>query len=756
MQEPSLARWLRWLVYASAAIPLIIFSQHLSPFHFGKVVVLRSLVEIMIPMYVLLIWQDRRYMPKSHPITWGLLAFTAAFTLTTITSVAPTQSFWGTLERMGGLWTFYHYIVFYLIAVSVMRARKDWQLLFDLMIAAGILSAIYGFLQRTNLSFIIGSGGRERIFGTIGNPALFAGYEIIIGYLALTLAFLSSTVGLRRRLYMTAGVIMLIAAAMPAVRGSLLAMVIATVLAALLYTSYYRSRKARFALLGMIGAVLVFFALALSLRGTPWGTSFIQHSSYLNRVTDFSPQTTTVQTRFWAWSAGFKGWSETPRTVLVGWGPENFNVPFSKYFNPKFFTGPGAETFFDRAHNMFVEVLTTMGLVGEVAYLSIFVALAMTLIRLIKKEGDTRLFAIGMSALAVAYVIHNTFIFDTSANFLAFFTVLAFVTHVSWRGIDAVPERSTAKASSIVPSALQMSTVGVIAVVMLVVIYATNIESSRANYALTRGIVAGWSGDFYSAVAKYREAIDADTFGRYEFRHRYVQYLLEVSGSNDIKKVPEFDQLVRSAIDDLKHNIDENPQDYLPYLYASRLYLTLGRDDSKSPDNQTALEYSRKALEISPTFVRTWYEVAQAYMNMKQYDQAFSAFEMAAELNPNVGLSYWYMAAVKYQQKQNKEALHYIDLAFQHDYTPTEADSLKLVNLYVEAGDLKNVVKVYETLTKNYPTKAQYWASLAVAYAQSNRIQDAIDAVRTAISLNPNDAEFVAQANAFLHQLGAQ
>ena len=193
MNESALAKWLRWLVYSSALIPLVIFAQFISPFHFGKVVVFRSIVELMTALYLLLIWRDRSYLPKRSPILWAFVAYTAAFTFTSITGVAWLQSFWGTLERMGGLFTFWHYLVFAVIATGVLRTRRDWQTLLDLIVSVGVISALYGYLQRFNCAVIIGSESRERIFGTIGNPALFAGYQILVAYLALTLAFMKRT-----------------------------------------------------------------------------------------------------------------------------------------------------------------------------------------------------------------------------------------------------------------------------------------------------------------------------------------------------------------------------------------------------------------------------------------------------------------------------------------------------------------------------------------------------------------------------------
>src|SRR3989344_4346970 len=100
--KSRLAEVLKYLLYITAFVPLIIFSQYISPFHFGKVVVFRSLVEIMAVLFLLLIWQYPGYRPRFTRLTWAFFAFALAFSITTITSVQPYDSFWGSLERMGG------------------------------------------------------------------------------------------------------------------------------------------------------------------------------------------------------------------------------------------------------------------------------------------------------------------------------------------------------------------------------------------------------------------------------------------------------------------------------------------------------------------------------------------------------------------------------------------------------------------------------------------------------------------------------
>ena len=46
-KESGLIKFLRFGIYLTALVPLVIFKDFISPFHFGKVVIFRSLVEIL-------------------------------------------------------------------------------------------------------------------------------------------------------------------------------------------------------------------------------------------------------------------------------------------------------------------------------------------------------------------------------------------------------------------------------------------------------------------------------------------------------------------------------------------------------------------------------------------------------------------------------------------------------------------------------------------------------------------------------------
>ena len=737
----DLAKFIRFGVYLTAFVPLIIFNDFISPFHFGKVVVFRSLIEIFGVAYLILILKDRSYLPRLDKIFWAFLFFTLAFTLTTATSVLPYSSFWGSLERMGGLWTFWHYFLFYIILTSVLTKKEHWQNLLNITVFVGVLSAFYGFGQKTNIEFFIGSGGRARIFGTIGNAALFAGTQLLAVFLSLTLFFRSQNTKNLKLFYLFAFIVTSIATLMTAVRGSVLAYAVGITVFAFLWGIYKKSRFGRLAFNYLIGVAILFIVFSLLFGNS----KFIESSKYLSRITDLSLRSQTTETRFWAWGAGLKGWIESPKTVLLGWGPENFNIPFSKHFNPKFFVGPGSETLFDRAHNMFIEILVTMGLVGLLAYLNIFVAL-FAYLRKWLKNSELAIYGIGFIPAVIAYIIHNSFIFDTSANFVIFFTTLGFISY-----LNAHTEEIT---SNVRPITKNMTLIGATTVVLSifipVLIYKTNILPAKANYATTRAIIRSWEGDANGSIEKYKEALSYDVPGKYEYRHRLAQFLVGPGGPSvkeeNVRRAYEF------AITEIDKNIEENAIDYLPYLYASRLNILLGKDDPQSPYNDKALIYSLKALELSPTFVRTYYEIAQAYRNKKDYPNAIKYFQKAAELNPDVGVSYAYLGAAKIENGDlsGAEDLERA-LNSKNPYTPREVDFQRLINAYLKTNDFARIAWIYEQLIQVNPNEPQYYASLATAYANLGRIDEAVAMARKAIQVDPS---FKADAEVFLKSLG--
>ena len=239
-----------------------------------------------------------------------------------------------------------------------------------------------------------------------------------------------------------------------------------------------------------------------------------------------------------------------------------------------------------------------------------------------------------------------------------------------------------------------------------------------------------------------------DTPGKYDIRHRYSQYILERANSQTTIDEKTRERLLVAA-ENVKKNIEESPQDYLPHLYLSRTYIILGKGAPDSPYNDLALEESLEALEISPTFVRTYYEIAQAYLNKKDWQKAIEWFEKVVALNPEVKLSKWYLGITYAQAGQLQKGAEIIEKSG-YDYKSNEIDALRMLDLYFRIGNFGKIAEIYEALIKLNSKNPQYYASLAAAYKEIGERQKAINAAQAAAALDP---AFAAEAEAFIQSL---
>src|SRR3989338_3229297 len=115
-----------------------------------------------------------------------------------------------------------------------------------------------------------------------------------------------------------------------------------------------------------VGALLVVSAVVVWLqRDTGW----VRGNATLTRLVTISFDDITTQSRLLTWESSMKGWKDRP---LLGYGYENYNVAFNKYFNPLIYRDAGSQIGFDRAHNVVFDVLVTSGILGMIAYMGLY------------------------------------------------------------------------------------------------------------------------------------------------------------------------------------------------------------------------------------------------------------------------------------------------------------------------------------------------------------------------------------------------
>ncbi len=141
----------------------------------------------------------------------------------------------------------------------------------------------------------------------------------------------------------------------------------------------------------------------------------------------------TANTRFWTWGSAIKGFEERP---VLGWGPENFSVVFDKYFDTRHWVpGQNTETWFDRAHNTFLDYLTETGILGLLAYLSIFAVFFWQFFRPgtpaeNRSEGGNALLGSLALGMIVTYLVQGFILFDVMPMYINLLLAVAFF---AWR-----------------------------------------------------------------------------------------------------------------------------------------------------------------------------------------------------------------------------------------------------------------------------------------------------------------------------------
>lgn len=741
------AKILRWGIFISLFLPLVIFSQYISPFHFGKMVIFRSLVEIMAVFYIPLIIINKDYRPKWTTLLITFSIFTGLYLFTGIIGVDFYNSFWGSLERMGGIFSFLHFWVYFVILTSIIKSKEDWNKVLKLSVFVGFLSILFAFGQRLKLgNFFVGWQHGERVIGTIGNPALFAGYLLFIFYLAL-LFLLRKETKIQEKGFFAAVIILGIPVLlMTAVRGAILSFLGSIFLLVLFFIFTSKNRKIKTSLLVAVIIFIILVVFILLNRTQPR----VKNIGWLKRITDISIGTSTIQTRLWSWRSAILGWKEKP---IFGWGPENFMFLHMKYFDPRHFTHLGAETIWDRAHNIFLEMLSTEGVVGVLSYLSIFGVVFYFLIKKFKKRAIDGLTLGVLSAALLAYFGQNLFIFDTFANYFLFFLILGYINFLSLQDANPpAPPIESKGDKGVVEQRPSVFLMIVLLVLAAITVYQTNIKPARANFACTRAIIAGQGGNGQKAYDKYVEALNYNSpQGAYEIRHKLAAFAIQVVESQK-QKNSDFDpSILHYTIKETEKNTEKYPLDTTPYLYVGRMYILLIGKEAEA--GKKAEENIRKAIDLNNKNPRIWYELGQAQMSQKKYQESYESFKKALDLNSSVPLSWWFLGVVAYQAGNYNEAAYDVEKAIALGYTQYKdsvADLMRLINIYEKVGNIQKVIEYYLLAIVEQPTNPQFYASLAAAYAKAGDFNKARSAALKAVEIDP---KFKEEAEKFINSL---
>ncbi len=714
-------------IFLTLLTPFIVTSSMFFPFITGKAFFFRIVVEIIFAAWLILALRDPQYRPQKSWLLYAYSAFMAALVLSTIFAINPEKSFWSNFERMEGLVTHLHLFAYFSVLISMVKTKQLWETFLNSALVIGLVQAAYAALQVVGKAEI--HQGSDRLSGTLGNAdylAVFALFQIFIaGYF-----FVKHYIAKQSRwmLYAAVAFINFLVLFGTGTRMAIGALYLGLFVSAGILGWRMRGSLRKVSLI-FLAVLIVVPVVFMSVRHT----SVVQENVTMRRLADTVDNWEgAISSRRYLWPMSWQGFKENP---LLGWGPDNYNIVFNKFYDPHLWP---QEKWFDRSHNVFLDWLITGGILGLVTYLSLFGIAFYYLYRLGRSDGrsGSNLEGAGTTAvfggLLVAYFAQNLTVFDNLISYVFFFTILAWL-HTQMAGTTPPLFKKTVSAST-----LSVST-AVIAVLAIIIIYGVNAKPITAAKGLIWAMQPHVSVGAEGNMDKFKEIIALDTFGTPEIREQLMSFAANIARAN----VPEEfkSTAVALALGELEQQITETP-------YDARYSYIIAVHEGNYGQFDKAIEHLKLAIEHSPRKQDIHISLASVYIQKKDYQAALATAKQAYDFDPmyNNARNAYVAAAIFVGDKALVNSLI--------GNTPIAeiAQDDLVLNAYVVTRDYTKVNAIWDYRIARDPKNPQNHLSLAATYLAMGERARAIAQIQQAIKLNP---DLKAQGQYYIQQIQA-
>lgn len=728
-QVDKLARLIKWGLFILPLSALIVGGSFWGkvifpiggdlffPFITGKNIFFRIIIEILFALWIFAAVFDKKYRPKATPVFWAILATVFVLTLSTIFGANPYRSFWSNYERMEGLISHLHLLAYFLILTSVFVKYEDWKKFFFISLGVSFIVSSYAYFQSLGLIKVFQSS--ERVDATLGNSTYLAIYITFHLFLALYFLLKEDKKWLRY-VFWVLMVYEVPVVFLTATRGAILGLLGGSALLALFFGLFSRSRKLKKISLGFIGLLLVTLTSFWFLKDT----SFVQENYVFRRFANMSFSEQTIKSRFSIWSISWEGFKERP---ILGWGIENYDQVFNKHYKPELWSN---EPWFDRSHNIVLDWLIHAGILGLLAYFSIFFTAFY-----ITWKAFTRNEAVIFSILFLVYIFHNIFVFDNLTSYFIFFSVLGFL-NFKYRNT----QKSEFYTAQVKPNQFHFIIPSTIFIFIVFALYFANLKPLLASNALIKTMkefsTQGANVDLM--IANFDKIFSYQTFGTGEAREQLVQYANAILASDG---VPGKDKarVVEKTVKEFKAQIEENPN-------SARIYVMLGNIYGGAGLFDDALKTLEKALLLSPKKQAIYFLIADVYLKKNDLEKTFEIVKTAYELDPTFKEAAKNLAIVAIVSGRGDFA----EDLLKKTYGSSIIEDEQLLNAYGRAGNWRKVRDIWELFVKNDDDNVQYRVSLAAAHLKLGERRKAINVIREAMNISQ---DFKAQGEALIKEI---
>ena len=737
-------------IWLALCTPLVVAPNLFFPYITGKNFFFRIVTELTFGIWLTLVAVDTsRFLPRRGIILWAISAFVGIFGLAALVGMDPYASFWSNFERMEGVVTYLHIFMLFLMASSVFRDVSEWRLTFHVAFAVSVIIALYGLLELLGVVVVPGSTAAQSgigIFSRLGNQIYLAQY-LLFHFFILGFLFFTTKNMWWRIVYSAAAIFEFYIFLSTGTRGALIGFllgVFSLIAVFLLFSFRQKKRVAAFAGIALL-LVAAFCVSVYTLRDS----GFVKSRPLLLRLSSIQTTSPTAQSRFMIWGIAKDAFRERP---LLGWGPGNFIIPYAKHYNPNLF---GNEPWFDRVHNMHFEWLVAGGIVGFAAYMVLILSSVIVLWRLWYRNHLEAISVSFLGGLLVAYLVQNTFVFDTVITYMYFALFLALL-----HSMDAVPEASAGK------NQYRQSPFKKLAPIFLVLGIVAVFTIHPKQMAVAKGIIsmlnnAAQGRTAVDIIREMKEMEAKKTFGTTEARERFVDMLF--AAANQPKNVSPADLvlLLTHGIQIMTDEVARSPQNVKNDISLAKLLQLRFSATGNKQDYEEAIKIYERAIENGPLYPSSHIGLAEVYLTAGNAAKAAEIMDAMFRKMTRPNAFIYPTLTVSILNNDFARAASQVDYFMGLGNTPTYPRSAYLEDEKIQAvidraigkeTDIPGREKFYETILRYQESPRSLFLALAFTKAQLGKFDEAR---KIANDLVRRDQSFEKEVAEFLQQLDA-
>jgi O-antigen ligase/tetratricopeptide (TPR) repeat protein len=661
-----------WLVLV-AGLPLFTAPWGRNSFELPKALLLWTTVALMGAAWLAGCRRYTRPLQQAGGLrsAWGTLALVTAVSiiLSTLFSVNPLLSVQGSYDRMQGAITLLCYLALFLLAAACLREPAQIRRLLAAISWGSVPVVAYALLQLLGLDPLDWRVEGSRVISFLGRSNFVGAYLVLV--LPLTVAGARQP---QRRPWRVAHYLLIGAQAVCLIATMAQAAWLGVLAAgsALALTEAWRRGHRRF----------VAGSLAVGVLGLLAG---------LAALTAIPGLTGSVGARTTTWRA--TGLLVAARPIL-GYGPETFGQVFTSVFPPELVYVQGRAVLVDRAHNLILDTLASVGIVGLLAQAGLVGAVLVVGIRRLARTSDPWLritLAAGLAA-ATGHLVETQLSFQVTTTAVLFWLTLGMLV-APWDEPSPTETPVVGEKQSVCWFRRVSATILLLTVVSAsLIILLADAHIGRANLTST-------PADLQRSVSAAERAVAL--WPNQSIYHQHLSWLHLQQARHGYDVASEF----RAAGEALDAARRLTPSDYRLWAGYGELYTEWGR-------------------AIDPTrFVQA----------EDAYRQATTLFPGSAMLHTGWGLLYVAQGRLADAEAQFHQAVGL-------DHTDATA-FMYLGNVQLARGDLAGAEQSYANALRWAPDMAEAYRGLGQVYRQGGLLEPALNAYQQALALSPDDPD---------------